>query len=69
MSTDLSNLNKMLLESYVDQINEFVGKKCIKNIPEKVNQKTFEFLADLCDAINKHKWQIHCVRKCPFRKS
>ena len=68
MSTNLSNLNRMLLESYVEQINEFVGKEVIKFTPKNVSQDVFDFLSDLCNAINRHKWQIHCVRKCPFRK-
>ena len=71
----------MLLESYVEQINKFVGKEVIKAtpMPKKVSQDVFDFLADLCDAINRHtdlcdainrhKWQVHCVRKCPFRKA
>lgn len=61
----------MLLDSYVEQINKFVGKEVIKATPNKKvsNQDAFDFLADLCDAINRHKCQVHCVRKCPFRKA
>lgn len=69
MSTNLSNLRRMLLESYVEQINKFVGKEVIKATPKKVSQDVFDFLADLSDAINRHKWKVHCVRKCPFRKA
>ena len=70
MSCNLSNLKGMLLDSYVEQINKFVGKEVIKATPKpkNVSQDVFDFLADLCDAINRHKWQVHCIRKCPFRK-
>lgn len=69
MSCNLSNINEFLLDSYVKQINDFVGKEIIKATPKKVSQDTFDFLADLCVAINRHKWQVHCARKCPFRKA
>ena len=68
MSCNLLNINEFLLDSYVKQINDFVGKEVIKATPKKVSQDVFDFLADLCVAINRHKWQVHCVRKCPFRK-
>lgn len=68
MSCNLSNLKGMLLDSYVEEINKFVGKEVIKATPKDVSKDVFDFLADLCDAINRHKWKVHCVRKCPFRK-
>ena len=68
MSCNLSNIRGMLLDSYVEEINKFVGKEVIKATPKNVSQDVFDFLADLCDVINRHKWKVHCVRKCPFRK-
>ena len=70
MSCNLSHIKGFLLDYYVEQINKFVGKEVLKK-PDKdewCSLDVFDFLADLCDAINRHKWQVHCIRKCPFRK-
>lgn len=54
--TRLDNLNHMLLDSYVETINEFIGGETAIEIDHyDIGEKTFEFLYRLATAIQDKK--------------
>ena len=80
--TRLDNVNCMLLDFYVETINEFIGgETAIEIVNYDIGEKTFEFLYRLATAIQDKKLKDKklsetmidlknktCSRRCFMRK-
>lgn len=80
--TRLDNLNRMLLDSYVETINEFIGgETALEVVNYDIGEKTFEFLYRLATSIQDKKLKDKklaeividsnnktCSRRCYIRK-
>ena len=72
MATNLKNINSFILNSYIDEINDFLGEKLIEHVDESTAIKhdsdgVYELLMKLSRQICYIR-PCSCYRKCPFRK-
>ena len=69
MTTNLSKVNSLILNSYINTINNFVGEKIINEVDEEsassLDSDTFKFFEKLAHKIVNTK---SCSRNCVFRK-
>ena len=70
---NLKYINSFILNSYIDEINEFVGEEIVSPTNEKLasnlDNDTFEFFRKLALRISEVKRdKAHCVRNCYFRR-
>lgn len=69
MTTNLSRLNSLILNSYINTINNFVGEKIVNEVDEEtvsgLDNATFEFFEKLAHKIVNTK---SCSRNCFLRK-
>lgn len=70
---NLKYINSFILNSYIDEINEFVGEKVISHTNESVacnlDYDTFEFMRKLAMRISEvERDKTRCIRNCCFRR-
>lgn len=69
MATNLSKVNSLILNSYVNTINNFVGEKILNEVDEEyasnLDKDTFKFFEKLAHRIMDTE---SCSRNCIFRK-
>ena len=69
MATNLSKVNSLILNSYINTINNFVGEKIINEVDEEnasgLDKDTFKFFEKLAHKIVNIK---SCSRNCFLRK-
>lgn len=69
MTTNLSKVNSLILNSYITTINNFVGEKIINEVDEEIasslDKDTFKFFEKLTHTIINTK---SYSRNCVFRK-
>lgn len=71
--TNLENLDKMLIDHYVETINNFIGGEPALEVTNyDVNKDAVEFIYRLATTIQEKNRQneniLPCLRKCPFRR-
>ncbi len=68
MTTNLKYVNSLILNSYIETINEFVGEEIIYEVNEEkarnLDKDTFKFFEKLAHKIKTLK---ECKRNCVFR--
>ena len=69
MTTNLSKVNSLILNSYINTINNFVGEKIVNEVDEEtasgLDKDTFKFFEKLAHKIVNTK---SCSRDCFLRK-
>lgn len=69
MTTNLSKVNSLILNSYINTINNFVGEKIVNEVDEEtasgLDKDTYKFFGKLAHKIVNIK---SCSRNCIFRK-
>ena len=70
---NLKYINSFIINSYIDEINEFVGEEIVsptnEELASNLDNDTFEFFRKLALRIAEvERDKARCVRNCCFRK-
>lgn len=70
---NLKYINSFILNSYIDEINEFVGEEIVsytnEELASNLDNDTFEFFRKLALRISEvERDKARCVRNCCFRR-